>query len=275
MVTASRVARSGFTAPTPTTVLDAVEIERRAPLSIGDTLNELPAFRQTSSPTTNTVFPTNGIAQTHADLRGLGSVRTLALVNGRRHVATATTGQVDLSLIPTILVERAEVVTGGASAAWGSNAVAGVVNLILKNRMQGFETTAQYGISERGDDENYMFGVAGGTSFAGERGHFMIGGEFSDSEGLAPMAIRGWNEDRGSVDNTWVNGVQPANGLPARIFTNDWRWANMASGSVITGLPLGPPNPAAQALLGLTFNPDGSTRPFQYGQRFGVHHDRR
>jgi outer membrane receptor protein involved in Fe transport len=269
VVTGSRVTRTGFTAPTPTTVVGAAEIELRAANSVGDTLNELPGFRATSSPTTNTVFPTNGIAQTHADLRGLGSVRTLSLLNGRRHVATAATGQVDLALIPSILVERAEVVTGGASAAWGSNAVAGVVNLILKNNLQGIETTAQYGISGQSDDQNWKLGIAAGTGFSGNRGHFIVGGEYSDSEGVAPMAIRKWNKDRGSVDNTWVGGVPPANGLPARIYTDNWRWGNMASGGLITGLPLGPPNPAAQALLGLTFNPDGSVRPFQFGQRFG------
>ncbi|MEO7786794.1 MAG: Plug domain-containing protein, partial [Sphingomicrobium sp.] len=104
VVTASRVARLGFDAPTPTKILGAETLQQRAATNVGDFLNEIPAFRPSQSAQTNPQ-QNSGAGQVFADLRGLGNIRTLTLVDGRRHVPSASTGQVDLNLIPTILVE--------------------------------------------------------------------------------------------------------------------------------------------------------------------------
>ena len=155
VVTGSRVQTAGFTAPTPTTVLSAEQLQQTAPTQISEALSQMPQFRVTSQPLT---------ATTYANLRGIGADRTLTLVNGRRHVPTFSDGTVDLGVIPAILVSRTEVVTGGASASWGSDAVAGVVNLILKNELEGVEGSAQVGISDYGDDYNNLASLAAGTS---------------------------------------------------------------------------------------------------------------
>ena len=122
-------------------------------------------------------------------------------MDGRRHVPTQSDGSVDLNLVPASMISRTEVVTGGASASWGSDAVAGVVNLILKKDLQGFAGNAQGGISKYDDSENYMASVAGGTRFADGKGYLLAGGEYSKSLGIPglqpPYLSRPWT-GRGS-----------------------------------------------------------------------------
>src|SRR6478736_6355162 len=150
IVTGSRVARQGFDAPTPTKVLLSEDLQRRGSTNVGDFLNEIPAFRPSqNNQTATTSF--NSTGQVYADLRGLGNIRTLTLIDGRRHVPSAATGQVDLNLIPTILVERLEVVTGGASAAYGSDAISGVVNVILQKKLRGLKGDVSTALSQYGD----------------------------------------------------------------------------------------------------------------------------
>ena len=151
VVTGSRIANSGVTAPTPTTVVGAEEIANKGATNILAVLNDLPSFRSTQSPTilTQSAYP----GASFVDLRGLGVTRTLTLVDGRRFVATNVTGQFDVNILPTSLIERVEVVTGGASAAWGSDAVAGVANVILRKNIEGLEGSIQGGVSGRGAGE--------------------------------------------------------------------------------------------------------------------------
>ena len=266
VVTASRVKRTGFTAPTPTTVLDAEEVQRRAPNNVSEVLNELPTFRATNSPNTTSLGLTNS-GQTYLDLRGLGSQRTLVLVNGRRVTPSSTAGQVDVNVIPSSLVESIEIVTGGASASWGSDAMAGVANIILKKKMQGIEASAQYGTSDRGDGPNYTFSGAAGTSFLDDRGQFTIGSEYSKDEGIDYDGIlkrQDWIKNRGSV----TNALWATNGLPATIYAENVQFSNQAPGGLITG-----PNNAAfngSGLRGTIFNADGTTSRLQYGQVFGT-----
>ncbi|MEO8313595.1 MAG: TonB-dependent receptor [Pseudomonadota bacterium] len=265
VVTATRVNRSGFNAPTPTTMLNTDDILRRAPNNVSEVLNELPTFRATTSPNTSSLGVT-GSGQTFLDLRGIGSQRTLTLLNGRRHVPSALTGQVDVNLIPSTLIENVEVVTGGASASWGSDAVAGVVNIILKKRLQGVEASAQYGITDRSDGQNYTFGVAAGTGFLEDRGQITIGGEYSNDTGIdykGRLDRDDWIKGRGSVSNTaWAT-----NGMPATIYAEDIQYANHTPGGMITG-PL--PAVANAGLRGVTFNADGTQGQFQFGQVFGA-----
>jgi iron complex outermembrane receptor protein len=249
VVTASRVRTSAFTAPTPLTVIGQEQIEAVAPTQVQDILALVPSFRTTGQPAS---------ATTYADLRGLGAQRTLVLVDGRRHVPTFSDGTVDLGVIPTILIQRTEVVTGGASASWGSDAVAGVINLILKSDLEGIEGTAQAGISKYGDSENYLLSLAAGTSFAGGRGHFLIGGEYSHDDGVRglqqPNVSRPW-AGRGSVGNA----AFATNGLPGTIYSPDVRRADVSEGGLITSGPL----------RGTQFGAGGTTSQFGFGQVFG------
>src|SRR5262249_38270518 len=173
----SRAALPGFSASTPTTVVGSEAIERENAPNIALVLDEIPSFKQTQSPAANGVK--TGTPGTYtADLRGLGGQRTLVLVDGLRVPPTAPTTNtsvvdaVDLNTIRSFMIDRVEVVTGGASAQWGSDAVAGVVNFRLKDKFEGFQVKTQVGISQRSDNQNESLGLLGGTSLFNNRGHF-------------------------------------------------------------------------------------------------------
>ena len=256
VVTSSRISRNGFEAPTPVTVLGGEELEKRGLTNIGALLNELPAFRASQSPTQNTSTST-GAGFTFADLRGLGSQRTLVLLDNRRHVPTANTGQVDLNLIPSILIDRVEVVTGGASAAWGSDAVAGVVNLILKKNLRGLVGNVSAGMSQEHDNKESHFGFAGGSTFADGKGHVVGGVEFVKNDGIGDATSRSWaRQDYGIA----TNPTPGAGGNPARIIGPNFYQAGLVAGGIVTSGPL----------KGTTFGPGGTPSAFQYGQVFGT-----
>jgi len=266
IVTGSRVARQGFDAPTPTKVLSAEDLQRRGSTNVGDFLNEIPAFRPSqNNQTATTSF--NSTGQTYADLRGLGNIRTLTLVDGRRHVPSAATGQVDLNLIPTILVERLEVVTGGASAAYGSDAISGVVNVLLDKKLRGLKGDFSTAISTYGDNREWRASLGYGTGFAADRGSFVIGGEYVKIDGVRSFADRPW----GTLADEIVSypATRPA-GLPSRTYAIDARYTNSTVGGLINGscATVGC-TPAALAatspLLGIQFAPGGMPVPFSYG----------
>ena len=149
VVTGSRI-RSGFDEPTPVTVLGAERLQERALPNIGDALNELPAFRSTNTPASGGLGAAAGgyVGGRILDLRGLGAVRTLTLVDGKRFIPSTTEATVDTNMIPSIMLSRVEVVTGGASAVYGSDAVSGVVNLLMDKRLEGYRVNAQFGDSQ-------------------------------------------------------------------------------------------------------------------------------
>jgi iron complex outermembrane recepter protein len=263
VVTGSRLGRSGFTAPTPTTVIGATEMQSQAPVTIADVLNDLPSFRQSVSPRSASLNQ-SGAGASFLDLRGLGATRTLVLVNGRRHVASTASNNVDVSLIPSMLVDRVDVVTGGASAAYGSDAVAGVVNIITNTRLNGLRGTAQYGTTKEGDGDNYLFGLAGGTSFAGGKGHITIGGEYSNDDGIDSRGRQKrekWIQQRDRLTNAgWAT-----NGQPAVIYARGVQYSNQFPGGVITGGA-----PANSPLIGTTFLDGGQTGRLTLGQVYGT-----
>ena len=267
VVTASRTGRSGYDAPTPTKVLSAAAIQERGATNVGDFLNEIPAFRPSQTAQVNPQ-QNSGAGQNYADLRGLGNIRTLTLVDGRRHVPSASTGQVDLNLIPTILVERVEVVTGGASAQWGSDAVAGVVNVILDKRLQGIKGDFSLGISDKGDDAERRAALAVGTSFADDRGHVVIGGEYVESEGIDSYLERAWG--RRSDELVSYTGARPAD-QPPRFYASGVGSINFTSGGLILGNNADT-NPAngADVLRGIQFGPGGTVQPYNYGTIVGT-----
>jgi len=167
VVTGSRVARRDFVANSPITTVGEEELALSQVVTVESLLNEMPQVVPGLNGTSNNPG-LNG--QATVDLRGLGPARTLVLLDGRRLSPSDKNGIVDLNLIPASLISRIEVVTGGASAVYGSDAVAGVVNFILNDDFEGVEAGALYGISEQGDAEQYSYDITAGGAFADGRG---------------------------------------------------------------------------------------------------------
>jgi outer membrane receptor protein involved in Fe transport len=252
VVTGSRL-QTGFSAPTPVTVLGSQQVEQRAPTTISDVVNEIPSFRQTVT-NTQAQRANNGGGQNQVDLRGLGTVRTLVLIDGRRHVPTNLTGTVDVNLIPTLLVDRIEVVTGGASAAYGSDAVSGVVNFVLKDRLNGIQGTAQYGRSQRNDNIEPSFSFAAGRSFANDKAHFVIGAEYSDNKGMGTIYHRAWGRKQPGLLSFGTAATR--GGLPAQGLGEGITYALQTDGGIITTGPL----------RGIAFGAGGAPFNLTFGQ---------
>lgn len=264
VVTGTRIA-SGFDAPTPVSVMGAERLAERGAGNIGDALNELPAFRSTQTPASTGLSAAAGyVGGRILDLRGLGSVRTLTLVDGKRFVPSTTQATVDTNMIPSILLQRAEVVTGGASAVYGSDAVSGVVNLLLDKKLTGYRFNAQAGVSKYGDASNRQIGVAGGWALGGNA-HLILGGEYEKNDGVEACRVREWCAN-GMINNWGRNPGQ--SGLPANnILGNVHPWSASYNGvttppsSAYTGRAV----PALRPIDGITFGRDGTPRRFQFG----------
>lgn len=182
VVTGSRIARPTLSSPVPLTSVNVAELTDTGDVSLGDALNDLPSLRSTFSQGNSTRFiGTSGL--NILDLRGLGISRTLVLVNGKRHI-TALPGDylVDVNTIPVDLLERVDVVTGGNSAVYGSDAVAGVVNFVLKRSFEGLSLRGQGGISSRGDRGSYFVAGTWGKNFADGRGNIAVSAEYARQE---------------------------------------------------------------------------------------------
>ena len=251
IVTGSRIQRSGFDAPTPTTIIGETDLRLGNRVSVAQVLNDQPQFRATSTPATTVGRTDVGVST--ADLRGLNAVRTLTLLNGHRF-----TGSNDLNIVPQSLIKRVDVVTGGASAAYGSGAVAGVVNIILDDKMTGFRIGAQSGISSRSDGVRYGGDIAWGTNFAGGRGHFMIAGEYLREKGIT---------DRRERPNLEAGVFQRGDG--SLVLAQDVNSRALNRGGAILKLPSDPRlSPVPTDLI---FNPDGSIGPLGVGsESFGL-----
>lgn len=185
VVTGSRLIRDGSQAPTPVTVVGAEQLGRSAPSNIADGLNQLPQFQNSSSQNsygqTNANEPFNG---NYLNLRGVGAQRSLVLFDGQRVPPTNFNGGVDVNTLPQMLVQRVDVVTAGASAAYGSDAVSGVVNYVIDRKFSGLKYDVQGGVSSRNDAGSYKVGVAAGADFLDGRGHIMASAERYDVRGL-------------------------------------------------------------------------------------------
>jgi outer membrane receptor protein involved in Fe transport len=254
VVTASRVVRSGFSAPTPTTVLNADDFRQKGQTGLGEILNAVPSFKATNSSTTSGPVLTAG--RTTPDLRGLGAIRTLVLFDGQRAVPATNTGLTDVNLIPTLLVDRIDVVSGGASAGWGSDAIAGVVNVVLKKRMSGLVGDVMAGSSRYGDSRERRIALAGGTGFLDNRAQIVAGIDVDDNRGVGDQFTRQWGREGYSL---YTNGA--ANGLPQRLLLPNVYVGNATTGGLITGVSGG----ASSTLKGLAFGPEGSVYAFPFG----------
>jgi len=191
-VTGSRIKHDSSQMATPTTIIGAAEIAQFGVKNIGELMNKLPALMDGVGGG-NTNFQnggdTNNAGLELANLRGLGVNRTLVLVDGRRHVAGgAQTAAVDMSMIPVSLIERIEIITGGASAIYGADAVTGVVNFIMKKDFEGLEFDVSFGKTAENDGDRSDISLSWGRNFSGGKGNFTVSAAYSDQDEIAMTA---------------------------------------------------------------------------------------
>jgi iron complex outermembrane receptor protein len=284
LITGSLLGAANFAAPTPVEQVSEVQIETRALTGVGTVIEELPFAQPGGGLTRNT----NGIvaaAQSLPNLRGLGSNDTLILIEGMRPTPVNATNNFDVNNIPESLLDRFEVVTTGAAATYGSDAVAGVVNFILKDHLEGLTVDARAGTSQRGDEDQTFISAGYGTTLLDGRGHFVIGGEFANQFDTVNMYARSWGrKEPGLAVVTLGAGEAKALGLPANLFSNNAEVDNGTQGGLITGCIANPAAgtsaacPAASGftqtvngttLGGINFDKNGNPTPFQLGPIVG------
>jgi iron complex outermembrane receptor protein len=175
VVTGTRIARPGFEAASPIVAVPDAVFERTSSGTVETTLNRYPQFMPGYTGTSNNAGSLNAYSEGRAglNLRGLGDNRTLILVDDRRLTPVNANGETDLNVIPPTLIESVEIVTGGASAVYGSDAIAGVVNFRLREKFEGVELAGRWGQTDRGDGEEYDVSLTAGTGFADGRGSIM------------------------------------------------------------------------------------------------------
>lgn len=266
IVTGTRVQRDGFEAPTPTVVLNVDAINRDAPQNLGDFVQKFPAFANSSTTSTSVTSASNGAAGVNnLNLRSIGANRTLILLDGRRMGTSVlsdyynNTGSVDINPIPDALIKRVDVVTGGASAPYGSDAIAGIVNFVIDHDFTGLKGSAQGGITSHGDAPQYSISLAAGTGFANDRGHVVFSIEHDYNDGIiAGAGSRDW------LEQGWERVINPdytsTNGLPYYLFKDRIGSSrNVLGGLIYTG-----------PLAGTSFGEGGAPRAFNYGTLYGT-----
>lgn len=246
-VTGSRIARDGYDAPTPVNVVTEAELDAEPQANIGDYVSTLPAVKGSQSSSTNSGSLSNGQAGIATiNLRNLGANRTLILIDGQRSVASATVGLVDVQTIPQGLIKGVEVVTGGASSAYGSDAVAGVVNFVLDKDFTGVKIEYEHGVTTYGDVPNHLFRFTGGTPFADGRGKLVFSADYFTQEGVDTYD-RKW-QDSGffQIDNpAFVQGNgQPERFVGANIGTYQFTPGGIVNSGPLRGTYFGTINPA-------------------------------
>jgi len=191
VITGSRIRRSEISSNTPVFTFDEEALAVRGFTNVGDLLNQSPLFGGSQTPLGGQNGFTAG--QNQVNLFDLGTQRTLTLVNGRRLVTSTSAAvggsQVDLNTIPAALIERIETVPLTGAAIYGSDAIAGTVNLILKDDYEGFEVTGQYGNNAQGISQSWQISSVAGTNFADDRGNITFGLEYTDDEGILDCAV--------------------------------------------------------------------------------------
>ncbi|HEX5184159.1 MAG TPA: TonB-dependent receptor [Allosphingosinicella sp.] len=237
-ITGTRIARPNLTSPVPITSVTAAELPNQGQANIGDALNQLPSLRSTFSQQNSGQF-IGTAGQNFLDLRGLGTTRTLVLVNGRRHI-TASAGDfiVDVNTIPQDLIERIDIVTGGEAAVYGSDAVAGVVNFVLKRNFDGVRMRVQDGVSQRGDRPVQVATLTAGRNFADGRGNIAVSLEYTSA---APLYTKQRDAQTGAysgecafqtVENT-IGEPQAGDGIPDRQFLCGLNSAIISNGGTV------------------------------------------
>jgi outer membrane receptor protein involved in Fe transport len=255
-VTGSRTITDVTKSPTPITTVDIAEIQATTPSDTADALNKLPNIMGGRTPRTQGNGSTNNGGNT-LSLRNFGPSRTLVLMDGHRVAPNNQDGSVNIDVMPSMLVQRVEIVTGGASAIYGSDAVAGVVNYVLDTEFTGLSVKADYGLSKYSDGDEYQLGAAWGTSLFNDRGHFEVAAR-TRKQDMIPISERPY----GKNGQAWL---LTGNGSPANPFTNT-PWTRVYNsgpdaGNVICG--------ASCAWNNHTFDAAGNLVPLAHGTPTG------
>lgn len=275
-VTGTRIVRPNLESGAPITTVAGDEFFQTGQVSVGDVLNELPQLRPTFSQQNSTRFlGTRGLNL--LDLRGLGSQRTLVLVNGRRHVPGDVLNNAvspDVNTFPTDLIERVDILTGSGAGVYGSDAIAGAVNFVLKQNYEGLQLRGQAGVSKYKDAGNQYISLLAGKNFADDRGNIAINLEYAHQDdyyasGRPRLRI---NRNFVVVDSDPAGAENGSDGVPDRTVLNDIRSTTISLGGLLN-LPGGGTcgtdtvgNPYNCTYL---FQEDGTLIP-QTGQRVGL-----
>jgi len=274
VVTGSRIARPELDSTVPVTNFGGDEIYKQSTPNLGEALNKLPSLRSTYSQSNSDLGI--GIAGLNLlDLRGLGIQRTLTLVNGRRHVPSdiqATASAVDINTIPNALVERVDIVTGGNSALYGSDAIAGVVNFVMKEDFEGISIRGGAGAPGYGAGFNQFISGVAGTNFADDRGNIAIALEVTNQERVYASDVP-WRRTRSGWLTVDTDST-PGDDVIDRRFVNDLRNTTISRNGLVAFLqPTANPNCGGMSLSGVPYNcdfifqPDGTLVPVTFDER--------
>lgn len=282
LVTGTRIVAPNLISSSPITSVSATELTATAKVSIGDVLNDLPQLQSTFSQANSTRFLGTG-GLNLLDLYGLGTSRTLVLVNGRRHVGADILNNAvspDTNTFPTDLIERVDITTGGDSAVYGSDAIAGVVNFVLKDHYDGLQIRAQGGVSQYGDASSYSASLLAGKNFAGGRGNIAIDLEYARQNAFFASDRDYLRHADGfvTVDSDSA-GIAPGfttpntDGNPDAVFFRDIKSATINVGGLVAIPALanrcGVDNLNRGFTCNYIFNPDGTITP-ETGSRVGL-----
>jgi outer membrane receptor protein involved in Fe transport len=244
VVTGSRITRDGYEAPTPVSVLGADELNALNTVNVADAVNVLPAFSGSASPRSangNLSSGATGVSQ--LNLRGMGTNRTLVLLDGKRYINAAITSgnsAPDVNSFPNALIERVDVVTGGASAAYGSDALSGVVNFVIDHDFTGLKGEVQTGMTKYEDDKSISAQLTYGTAFADGRGHLLLSGEHTQSDGIDGTNDRPWARLPAAVivNPNYGTTAGKSTSVPRYLVRRDVGLAAGTPGGIITTGPL-------------------------------------
>ncbi|MBO9575737.1 MAG: TonB-dependent receptor [Sphingobium sp.] len=259
VITGSRIVSPNFSAPTPVQAVDAAQIAANAQPNIFNTIAQLPSLQGSTGVTVGNFSTSSGTqGLSSLALRGLGTLRTLTLLDSQRVVPANVTGTPDISLFPQLLIKRVDVVNGGASASYGSDAVGGVVNFITDTRFEGIKGNIQGGISKYGDDKQVLAQLAWGTSLMDDRLHIQISGEYDHEDGIEAggfgeqmAAGRSWYRTSTFLDS----GVLTGGGGPRYTVGDHAQAFQYSKYGLITSGPL----------QGTVFSANGTPSTFVYG----------
>ncbi|MDB5188374.1 MAG: TonB-dependent receptor-like protein [Candidatus Kaiserbacteria bacterium] len=231
-VTGSRVARKGFETPTPTTAISAAELESKASLTVTDIIAEIPSLAPNQNPNNS-----SNVGLVTFNLRNIGPSRTLVLLDGLRVADTSPTGGFSVNVIPAPLITKIDVVTGGASAAYGSDGITGVVNIQLTPQMTGGKLQLQADASNYGDDHGLSAALTYGHDFFSNRAHFVFAGSYYNQPKIIYEKARPWGR-QGYTEFTNTKAAVAAGG-PQFVIAPGGTLTQITYGGVIDSGPAG------------------------------------
>jgi iron complex outermembrane receptor protein len=280
VVSGSRITISGYEAPTPVTVIDTEKLQSNAYANIAEDVRQLP---QLNSPPASFGASQGAASPGTAganlvNLRNLGVNRTLVLFDGQRIVNANLTGGVDVTTLPSSIISRVDVVTGGASAAWGSDAVAGVVNFVIDKNYTGFKGSLQGGETTSGLVRSVSAQAVWGSYFFGDRGHFEVAGSYNKRPDTALLVEQKWYRGTYLVSNPNFTAATASNSNPQFVLADHVGLQNSTQGGLIVSSPAGTGTVGANgitalapanALRGIRFVDGGQVQQVNFGNLTG------